>query len=295
MSNDIKNQLATLEIFRNVSYESVENILEQCEYIKIEKNDTLIIAGEMTSTIYLLIYGELKATLKHSENEDSFTIKVGQTIGELSILEGGRAAVTVKATKSSTLIAIDEVKFWRLIDSSHEFSKNILKGLASRIKKPDDIVPTESRPSSSLVDSLTGLRNRKWLNLNLPKIMNRLNHDNKSLSLIMLEIINIKECNEIYENLTTDEVLSMIAETISYSLRPTDFDCRYGGNKFLIILPKSNRKSTIKIEGRLKASIKMALSKFHHQTKESQLDIITKIETSNKADTAVTLLNKFEN
>lgn len=86
-------------------------------------------------------------------------------------------------------------------------------------------------------DSLTGLYNRRYLDETLDREVSRARREGNPLSLVMLDIDYFKRVNDTYGHQVGDEVLRMLAATLSADIRAEDVACRYGGEEFLILLP----------------------------------------------------------
>jgi diguanylate cyclase (GGDEF)-like protein len=87
-------------------------------------------------------------------------------------------------------------------------------------------------------DGLTGLYNDRYLHLRLSQDLSRLARDGGDLSLIFLDLDNLKSINDRYGHLAGSQVL----REIGYILSKTILDeratlTRYGGDEFVLILP----------------------------------------------------------
>lgn len=89
----------------------------------------------------------------------------------------------------------------------------------------------------SVIDQLTGLYNRRYMNNQLQQFMHRAVIGNRPLSVMMLDIDHFKHINDTYGHQAGDEVLQEIAERLRQNVRPMDVVCRPGGEEFLVILP----------------------------------------------------------
>jgi two-component system cell cycle response regulator len=89
----------------------------------------------------------------------------------------------------------------------------------------------------SVIDQLTGLYNRRYMNNQLQQFMHRAVIGNKPLSVMMLDIDHFKHINDTYGHQAGDEVLQEIADRLRQNVRPMDVVCRPGGEEFLVILP----------------------------------------------------------
>lgn len=104
-------------------------------------------------------------------------------------------------------------------------------------------------------DPLTGLYNRRAILGKLRELINIANRYKEDFSLIMLDIDHFKKVNDRYGHLTGDEVLEEIATLISRNIRDTDIVGRYGGEEFIIILPKTTLASAWVVAERLRTII----------------------------------------
>ncbi len=104
-------------------------------------------------------------------------------------------------------------------------------------------------------DSLTGLYNRRAVLGRLDELINLASRYKEDFSLSMLDIDHFKKINDHYGHLTGDEVLEEIAVLIRRNIRETDIVGRYGGEEFIIILPKTNLSSAWVVAERLRSII----------------------------------------
>jgi len=104
-------------------------------------------------------------------------------------------------------------------------------------------------------DSLTGLYNRRAILGKLRDLINLAHRYKEDFSLSMLDIDHFKRVNDRYGHLTGDEVLEKIATLIRRNIRDTDIVGRYGGEEFIIILPKTNLSSSWCVAERLRITI----------------------------------------
>ena len=85
----------------------------------------------------------------------------------------------------------------------------------------------------SITDSLTGLWNRRYMQLIMSQELRRIHRENRSLTFAMLDIDNFKRYNDTYGHQAGDEVIRQVAATMKSCLqRATDFLFRIGGEEF---------------------------------------------------------------
>ncbi len=107
----------------------------------------------------------------------------------------------------------------------------------------------------ALVDGLTGLYNRRWLDQFLLRQMSRARVSGESLSIAMIDIDHFKNFNDTYGHQVGDFVLVSIADCLRNSLRPTDLTARYGGEEFTVILPQTSGENAMVAAERVRESV----------------------------------------
>ena len=86
-------------------------------------------------------------------------------------------------------------------------------------------------------DPLTGLFNRRHLTETLDRELNRAQREEKTTSIVIMDIDLFKNINDTYGHQVGDKFLIAIAELLRKQVRGSDIACRYGGEEFLLILP----------------------------------------------------------
>jgi diguanylate cyclase len=99
----------------------------------------------------------------------------------------------------------------------------------------------------TLTDALTEIANRKSFDL-------RLRHDAAAaletgapLSLLLLDIDHFKKFNDTYGHLVGDQVLRLVAQSLTESVKGRDTAARYGGEEFAIILPQTPLEGAVSV------------------------------------------------
>ena len=113
--------------------------------------------------------------------------------------------------------------------------------------------------SIALTDSLTGLYNRRYLEVHLDKLLEKNKTGKKSLAVLMLDIDHFKPVNDTYGHKAGDEALKIFAERLKDSLRSFDLVARMGGEEFVVILPDVSEQRTYIIAERLRKAIEQEL------------------------------------
>jgi len=104
-------------------------------------------------------------------------------------------------------------------------------------------------------DGLTGIYNRRFLDLRLEEEYKRYMRSGRSFSLLMIDIDNFKKVNDSYGHQFGDQVLKVIAVCCSSSVRGSDIVARFGGEEFTIALMDSDVKGALAFAERLRMKI----------------------------------------
>jgi diguanylate cyclase (GGDEF)-like protein/PAS domain S-box-containing protein len=108
----------------------------------------------------------------------------------------------------------------------------------------DDIHELQAKLREQVMrDPLTGMYNRRYLDDALPGEISRALREQSPLSLMMVDIDHFKRVNDTHGHQAGDEVLRMLADILRTEARRSDVACRYGGEEFVLLLPKMNLES----------------------------------------------------
>ncbi len=100
----------------------------------------------------------------------------------------------------------------------------------------------------SFQDGLTGISNRRMLDLTLSQEWDRGVREKQPLSLIMLDVDFFKQYNDQYGHIQGDECLKSIAHELSQlAKRTVDLCARYGGEEFALLFPNTNQKEAVRL------------------------------------------------
>ncbi|SMB24796.1 PAS:GGDEF protein [Sterolibacterium denitrificans] len=94
-------------------------------------------------------------------------------------------------------------------------------------------------------DPLTGLHNRRYLDETLQRELARAKRESYTLCVILIDLDFFKKVNDTYGHLAGDEVLKAFARLLHDHARAGDVACRYGGEEFMLMLPKMPTETAI--------------------------------------------------
>jgi two-component system cell cycle response regulator len=89
-------------------------------------------------------------------------------------------------------------------------------------------------------DGLTGLLNRREIDLNADAAVRLAERHGRPLSLLMVDIDHFKRINDRFGHPAGDGVLQEVSRRILSAVRASDVVGRYGGEEFLLLLPETS-------------------------------------------------------
>jgi len=95
----------------------------------------------------------------------------------------------------------------------------------------------ERLKQDAYLDPLTSVGNRRYGEMTLEIRMFEMKTHDIPVGVLFLDIDHFKHVNDQHGHKTGDDVLAMVAKSISYSLRKMDVVARWGGEEFVVILP----------------------------------------------------------
>jgi len=255
-----REHLNQYQVFRNVMIDPIWDLLRQCEVKNLSEGDVLLQKDQPNRTMFLVLGGLLKVYLDDEHQREAAELGQGQTVGELSVIDGSAASAHVVSAGETSLLCVDEKTFWRLTHASHGFCTNLLT-LFSRRMRSSNLSLEESEnlqgkfEQQALTDGLTGVYNRRWLDKMLPRLLQRSEQDQQPFCVLMIDVDHFKKFNDNYGHAVGDKALRIVAETLGKKVRPIDLVVRYGGEEFCVLLPETGVQSSIDAGERLRKAI----------------------------------------
>jgi two-component system, cell cycle response regulator len=107
----------------------------------------------------------------------------------------------------------------------------------------------------AMIDGLTGLWNRTYLDAHLVIELSSARRSGQPLSCIMADVDNFKSINDGCGHGFGDDVLRTIAAAFTQTCRIEDIVCRYGGEEFTILLPNTPLQGAAELAERLRIAV----------------------------------------
>ncbi len=252
-----RKELAQITLFKDAHQESIAPILRDCPVRVLASGEVLLRAGDACQTLFLVLSGRLRI-----EDLSSTQIKVGDSVGELFLLEKTDVAFTISATEPTRLLVIDRDVAWALIRKSHEIARNWLSLFAQRTHVSSTITGSEefktSHTDDTPQDEQPGLHNRNWLDAMLPRYIARSTAGNEPLGLLLIEIDGFADFVARVGKDAGDRARQALSQTVVFNIRPTDLLVSYGPAQLAIVLPDSDTTNACLVGERVRKAVSQA-------------------------------------
>jgi len=117
----------------------------------------------------------------------------------------------------------------------------------------------EETRSISLHDPLTGLANRRFMEIQLVKCFDAVKRYGEMISIIMADIDHFKAYNDSHGHPEGDRLLVQVAAILVRETRDADYVFRYGGEEFLLLLPWTDAAAARATAERLRMAVEVEL------------------------------------
>ncbi|NPA39261.1 MAG: diguanylate cyclase [Thermodesulfobacteria bacterium] len=172
------------------------------------------------------------------------------------------------------VIAVVEV--FREVDEECE-------GLKQRIEMLEEL---------ALIDELTELFNRRYINWVLSTKINEVRRFERTFGVIFFDINNFKEINDSFGHIVGDKVLKLIADTLKTNFRMEDIAGRWGGDEFILIVTIERKEDLTTVARKLKVLVENSFIEVKNKLIKPSISIGASIIRKN--DTLETLINRVD-
>jgi len=125
-------------------------------------------------------------------------------------------------------------------------------------------------------DNLTAIFNRHYLFEISPSLLTASDESKEPLSLLLIDIDYFKKINDTHGHIIGDNILKFFAQNIQKILRADDIFVRFGGEEFVILLPKVSVDESLIVAEKIRLSVEQN----HYQIKGVDIPMTVSIGAS---------------
>lgn len=124
-----------IPLFRNIDEDVVNEALVDCEVLSLPAGTRLLKRGERNHNVYISLSGKIAAYLDPNLSEESaIPIASGDCIGELSVIDGKPASVSVLALSEVRVLRLSGEMFWTRLATLPGVARNLMTTLSERMR-----------------------------------------------------------------------------------------------------------------------------------------------------------------
>lgn len=116
----------------------------------------------------------------------------------------------------------------------------------------------------ALHDPLTGIANRRFVEINLAARLEEFKRYGFDFSVMFIDADNFKTINDTHGHSTGDRILKMISATVANSLRSFDVIGRWGGEEFVVLLVNTKTEDIFRLADRLRRLVENSTLKLEN-------------------------------
>jgi diguanylate cyclase len=156
------------------------------------------------------------------------------------------------AAQMRTLLADLISETQTMAERNHTLESRLGKiaGEVTELRENLEVVQREA-----LTDALTGIPNRKFFDGRLKEATREAVRNKEPMSLLLCDIDHFKRFNDTYGHQIGDQVLKLVARSLSDSVKGRDTPARIGGEEFSIILPRTTLEQAVIVANQIRNAI----------------------------------------
>jgi len=269
--------------------------------VRREAADEQVLAypGEIVATVFWVVRGALSIHLDRPDSPPVATTTEGHCAGELAALHASARTAWIVSQGATEYYEIPAEAFLTFLKTSHAAALNLLMMQSDRVRASSLALLSTAQERdriqrNALVDPLTNLLNRRWIDQMLPRLIGRTRLDAEPLAVMLADVDHFKRFNDDYGHDAGDHVLVQVALEMRRRFRPSDHLCRFGGEEFVAILPQTDRHGALQAAERLRQALEFTGMVMPDGRALPRVTLSAGIAEARPSDTAAGLLKRAD-
>lgn len=248
------------QLFRQVNLTGLESLVHDCPSLKLPEGAALIEPGQPNHVVYLVLAGNLHVYDGKAKGEPLAVIQKGECVGLMSLIDQRPCHVRVIAKQACHLLAIDEERFFALVNGSNGIARNVVSMVMQYLRGKTAGAPERGRlqrrvEQNSNIDYVTGLYNHRWLDSVLERQIMRAATDRKPLSVLAIAVDGFAEFKQEFGDELADHAIATIGQVVAAKVRPTDMVARHDTDHFIVVLPETDIPGSEVVARRIRQAV----------------------------------------
>ena len=135
-----KGYLSWAQIFRNVPYSALEDLVDRFPIQHISAVTTVLKPGDLNHEVLIVLDGRLKIYLNQPGVGDFIEIGPGGCVGEMSVIDDQPVSAFAVAEEGTSLLLVDAASFLNDVMAIPKVSRNLMSALSERLRRSNEHV-----------------------------------------------------------------------------------------------------------------------------------------------------------
>jgi diguanylate cyclase (GGDEF)-like protein len=263
----VRDLLKSVGILADLSEEELHQVCAFFHFQAYQKGEVLFREGEDGRELFIVGTGGVASLIRLA---DGTAHQVGEFLpgdffGEMAIIEKAPRSATCQALEDSTVLVLQAEDFYRLMREragiSIKIMNRMLDAAADRSIRSSEFLSDMVRwgdgaRKRAVLDSMTGLFNRRFLEEALRDGLQKARAGGAPLALLMMDLDYFRQINQHYGAETGDQAIGALVPVLRSLLRADDVPARCGGDEFAVLLPHTAEREALSLAQALCAGVR---------------------------------------
>jgi signal transduction histidine kinase len=151
------DEVRRVPLFADLSEEDLEQLYQMAKTVSISAGELVFEEGSRGDALYVVLDGELEVSKRQGGQDVVLAVRrVGEFIGEMSLLEQAPRSASVRTLRESRLLMISQAAFQTLLSCSPSAHLTMLRTVTSRLRSTESML-VQSEKMAALGTLAAGL------------------------------------------------------------------------------------------------------------------------------------------